>query len=247
MEIESDGEEYIYRKMPDLKLSTIEITDQDIQTQREQFLTDDRDFSLNELFKTNSSGFLHNEAVDHFLNSLSRREHGATALSVYGRLGEQLELPIKRHSVWWLNRVNSIKQLIKKLQAHPIFSQYEIINAAGGKSDNDLGDILFAKSKDDILSKIDKVNSGKLNKAGTITLTCRKFLTGVTIKPWDSILILNDIDSAESYFQAIFRVQSSWEDENTGEILKPTGWIFDFAISVVLELHTIMPMLLRIK
>ena len=231
LEIESDGEEYIYRKMPDLKLSTIEITDQDIQTQRESFLTDDRDFSLNELFKTSSSGFLHNEAVDHFLNSLSRREHGATALSVYGRLGEQLELPIKRHSVWWLNRVNSIKQLIKKLQVHPIFSQYEIINAAGEKFDNDLGDILFAKSKDDILSKIDKVNSGKLNKAGTITLTCRKFLTGVTIKPWDSILILNDIDSAESYFQAIFRVQSSWEDENTGEILKPTGWIFDFAIS----------------
>ena len=64
-EIEED-KEFIYRQMPDLRLSTIEITDQDIQTQREQFLTDDRDFSLNELFKANSSGFFHNEAVDHF-------------------------------------------------------------------------------------------------------------------------------------------------------------------------------------
>ena len=34
----------------------------------------------------------------------------------------------------------------------------------------------------------------------------------------------------ESYFQAILRVQSSWTDENTGRVLKPTGWVFDFAI-----------------
>ena len=92
------------------------------------------------------------------------------------------------------------------MKTHPIFSQYEIINAAGGKSEDDLDDHSFAKGTKDILSKIDKVNSEKINKAGTITLTCRKFLTGVTIKPWDSILILNDIGSAESYFQAIFRV-----------------------------------------
>ena len=222
---------YIYRQMPDLKLSTIQITDQDIQTQRERFLTDDRDFSLNELFKASNKGFIHDDAVGHFLSGLASRDYGATALSVYGKLGENLGLPQKRHSVWWLNRVVSIKQLIKKLKKHPIFSQYEIINAAGGKSGDDSDESIFAKGKDDILRKIEKINLGKINKAGTITLTCRKFLTGVTIKPWDSILILNDIESAESYFQAIFRVQSSWVGENTREILKPTGWVFDFAIS----------------
>ena len=223
----------IYRQMPDLDLSTIEITDRDIQTQREQFLTDDKDFSLNELFRATASGFVHNEAVDHFLNNLSNRSHDATALSVYGRLGEKLDLPAKRHSVWWLSRVMPIKQLIKKLKKHPIFSQYVIINAAGGRSDDDLDDesSSFAKGKEDILKKIENVNKGKINRAGTITLTCRKFLTGVTIKPWDSILILNDINSAESYFQAIFRIQSTWIDEDTQKILKPKGWIFDFAIS----------------
>ena len=234
-EVEDDPKNekpHIYRQMPDLDLSTIEITDKDIQTQREKFLTDDRDFSLNELFRANSKGFIHNDAVDHFLSNLSKREHNATALSVYGKLGEQLNLPEKRHSVWWLNRIVSIKQLIKKLKDHPIFSQYEIINAAGGYSDNDdLEGTLFAKGKDDILKKIEKVNSGKINKAGTITLTCKKFLTGVTIKPWDSILILNDIESAESYFQAIFRVQSAWIDESTQKVLKPKGWVFDFAVS----------------
>ncbi len=222
---------FIYRKMPDLNLSTIEITDKDINNQRENFMTDDRDFSLNELFKAAASGFAHNDAVDHFLENLCKREHGATALSVYGKLGDQLGLPVKRHSVWWLSRVQSIRQLIKKLKRHPVFSQYEIISAAGGKSDDDLPDDIFAKSKQDIINKINKVHSGKINKAGTITLTCRKFLTGVTIKEWDSILILNDIESAESYFQAIFRIQSSWFDEENQKTLKPAGHVFDFAVS----------------
>ena len=222
---------FIYRQMPDLHLSTIEITDQDIKEQREKFITDDRDFSLNELFKTKNKKFLHNLAVQHFLESLSKRDHKATSLSVYGKLGEQMELPAKRHSVWWLSRVDSIKELIKKLNHHPIFSKYEIINAAGGKSDDDLPDEIFAKSKKDIIDKIQKVNAGQINKAGTITLTCRKFLTGVTIKEWDSILILNDIESAESYFQAIFRIQSSWFNDQTQKVLKPKGYVFDFAIA----------------
>ena len=226
---------FIYRQMPDINLSTIEITDKDIQDQREKFLTDDRDFSLNELFKTKSSSFVHNDSVDHFLESLSKRDHGATALSVYGKLGDQLGMPNKTHSVWWLSRVQSVRLLIKKLKSHPIFSQYEIINAAGGKSGDDLSkedlsDETFAKNKNDIIKKIEKVNSGKINKKGTITLTCRKFLTGVTIKQWDSILILNDIQSAESYFQAIFRVQSAWFDKQKNRVLKPVGYVFDFAI-----------------
>ena len=234
-EIQDDPEgnkPFIYRQMPDLNLSTIQITDRDINNQRENFITDDKDFSLNELFKANDSGFIYEDSVDHFLESLSKREHGATSLSVYGKLGEKLGLPSERHSVWWLSRVQSIKELIKKLKRHHIFRQYEIINAAGGNSDNDdLPDDIFAKSKQDIIDKINKVHSGEKNKAGTITLTCRKFLTGVTIKEWDSILILNDIESAESYFQAIFRIQSSWFDEENQKILKPVGYIFDFAVS----------------
>ena len=237
-EIQSDPENnqpFIYRQMPDMNLFTIEITNQDIKDQREKFITDDKDFSLNELFKSKSSGFIWNDSVDHFLESLSKRDHGATSLSVYGKLGEQSGLPKKRHSVWWLNRVQSIRQLIKKLQRHPVFSQYEIINAAGGKagddlSNDDLSDEIFAKNKKDIINKIEKVNSNKINKIGTITLTCRRFLTGVTVKEWDSILILNDIQSAESYFQAVFRIQSAWFDKEQRKVLKPVGYIFDFAV-----------------
>ena len=75
-EIESgDENSFIYRKMPDLSISTIEITDKDIKEQKEKYIkTDDIDFSLNELFKAKSSGFVHKDAVDHFLNSLSKKE-----------------------------------------------------------------------------------------------------------------------------------------------------------------------------
>ena len=74
-EIQNDPEQKqpsIYKQMPNLNLSTIEITDKDIEDQREKFMTDDRDFSLNELFKANNSGFIHGDAVDHFLDSLSK-------------------------------------------------------------------------------------------------------------------------------------------------------------------------------
>ena len=50
-------------------------------------------------------------------------------------------------------------------------------------------------------------------------------------KQWDSILVLNDTRSAEAYFQAIFRVQSTWCNADTHEIYKQTGWVFDFFIS----------------
>ena len=241
-EIERGNESpFIYRQMPDLSISTIEITDKDIKEQKEKFIkADDMDFSLNELFKAKSSGFIHNDAVDHFLNSLSKKDYDATSLSVYGTLGDLLKLRSKRHSVWWLSHVKSIKQLIKKLKRHPIFGCYEIINASGGQSgddysDEDLSDEIFAKNKDDIIKKIDEVESEKINKAGTITLTCRRFLTGVTIEKWDSILILNDIESAESYFQAIFRIQSAWFDKEKQQVLKPIGHVFDFAISRCLK------------
>ncbi len=131
---------------------------------------------------------------------------------------------------------NTYTKSFKKLYQFKdcIFSQYEIINASGGKAGDDLSDEvlsdnIFAKNKQDIINKIKKVNNGKINKAGTITLTCRKFLTGVTIKQWNSILILNNTESAESYFQAIFRIQSAWYKNN--KVLKPTGFVFDFAIS----------------
>ena len=227
--------ERVYRLMPDLDISTIEITEDDLHEQRETFITDDLDFSLNELFKARKNGFHHEDAVSHFLDGLIKRDHGARAISVYGKLGDQLGLPPIRHSVWWLSRVDSVNALAAKLRKHPYFSRFEIISASGSEAENDDEDTVIAKDKAFIESKIKEVNSNP-EKLGTITLTVRRFLTGVTIKEWESILVLNDVKSAESYYQAIFRVQSAWVDRTNGRVLKPQSWVFDFAITRCLRL-----------
>ena len=190
---------------------------------------------MNELFKANKSDFIYSDAVEHFLDGLVKAGHDARAISVFGKLGTQLGAPPVRHSVWWLNRVDSISALVKKLKAHPYFSRFEIINASGcEKNDND-EDSVIARDKSVIEEKIWEVKDNP-NKLGTITLTCRRFLTGITIKEWDSILVLNDVKSAESYYQAIFRVQSAWVDKASRKVIKPCAWVFDFAISRCLRL-----------
>jgi hypothetical protein len=69
----------------------------------------------------------------------------------------------------------------------------------------------------------------------TITLTCGKLTTGVTVPQWSSILMLKNLDKPESYFQAAFRVQSSWSMRNPNgdnpheeEVFKPICFVFDF-------------------
>ena len=70
----------------------------------------------------------------------------------------------------------------------------------------------------------------------TITLSCGKLTTGVTVPQWSSILMLRNLKSPETYFQAAFRVQSPWsiknpngDNPNEEEILKPACFVFDFA------------------
>ncbi|MGI6755215.1 MAG: hypothetical protein ACOX4F_04275 [Atopobiaceae bacterium] len=65
----------------------------------------------------------------------------------------------------------------------------------------------------------------------TITLTCGKLTTGVTVKPWCGIFMLTNMKSPETYFQAAFRVQSPWTDQERcreTEIVKRECYVFDF-------------------
>jgi hypothetical protein len=73
-------------------------------------------------------------------------------------------------------------------------------------------------------------------KTKTITLSCGKLTTGVTVKPWTGIFMLRNSSSPETYFQAAFRVQSPWtiknpdgEHPNEEQIIKEECYIFDFA------------------
>jgi hypothetical protein len=81
-----------------------------------------------------------------------------------------------------------------------------------------------------------RVAIGSGHESKTITLSCGKLTTGVTVQQWSAILMLRNLKSPETYFQAAFRVQSSWsiknpegDDPNLEEVLKPVCFVFDFA------------------
>ena len=72
----------------------------------------------------------------------------------------------------------------------------------------------------------------------TITLSCGKLTTGVTVKPWTGIFMLRNLKSPETYFQAAFRVQSPWTvrtGSGTDQIMKYECYVFDFALDRALK------------
>jgi hypothetical protein len=72
----------------------------------------------------------------------------------------------------------------------------------------------------------------------TITLSCGKLTTGVTVRPWTGVFMLRNLKSPETYFQTAFRVQSPWEiTDNLGnkQIMKQECYVFDFSLDRALR------------
>ena len=136
-------------------------------------------------------------------------------------------LPYLQHSFWFLPNVAACQAMANLLaEKHNIFWQeYEVVVAAGASAGIGL----------DALPPVrNSIGSGFDTK--TITLSCGKLTTGVTVPQWSSILMLRNLKSPETYFQAAFRVQSPWsiknpegDDPSREEILKPVCFVFDFA------------------
>ena len=136
-------------------------------------------------------------------------------------------LPYLQHSFWFLPNVAACHAMANLLaEKHNTFwHEYEVVVAAGTSAGIGL----------DALPPVrEAIGSGFESK--TITLSCGKLTTGVTVPQWSSILMLRNLQSPETYFQAAFRVQSPWsvknpngDDPNEEEILKPVCFVFDFA------------------
>ena len=126
------------------------------------------------------------------------------------------------HTVWFLPTIASCHAMKAALESHPFFRDFLIHVAAGNSAK------MGAAAKDPVDAMLDK--AAALGKQ-TITLSCGKLMTGVTIPPWGSILILRSLKSPESYFQAAFRVQSPWAvkaADGTRTVKKSTCFVFDF-------------------
>lgn len=136
-------------------------------------------------------------------------------------------LPYLQHSFWFMPNVAACQAMANLLaERHNVFwHDYSVVMAAGTNAGIGLDALPPVRAA---------IGSGFETK--TITLSCGKLTTGVTVPQWSSILMLRNLKSPESYFQAAFRVQSPWsiknpngDNPNEEEILKPVCFVFDFA------------------
>ena len=126
-----------------------------------------------------------------------------------------------RHTLWMVPGVKEARALSAMLKAHPIFGQFDIVNVAG---DGDL-----EEENDDALNMVEKAMGDNPEETRTITLSCGKLTTGVTVKPWTAVMMLAGSYStdAKSYMQTIFRVQSPYTTLDGRR--KENCYVFDFA------------------
>ena len=138
-------------------------------------------------------------------------------------------LNVLSHTMWFMPSVASayaMRNLLRQRQ-NIFFHDYKINVAAGTKAGIGL----------DALPPVYKSMKNPL-ESKTITLSCGKLTTGVTIRPWTGIFMLRNLTSPETYFQAAFRVQSPWvvgSESGKSEIMKKECYVFDFALDRALK------------
>ena len=138
-------------------------------------------------------------------------------------------LSVLSHTLWYLPNVSSCDAMYNLLmqKQNTFYHDYKINNCSGTKAGVGL----------DAVKPV--INSmGNPLETKTITLTCGKLTTGVTVKPWTGVFMLRNMKSPETYFQAAFRVQSPWtikNDRSETEIMKQECYVFDFALDRALR------------
>lgn len=138
-------------------------------------------------------------------------------------------LNVLSHTFWFLPNVASCYAMYNLLQQkqNSFYHDYRINVCAGTKAGIGV----------DALEPVQKSMGDPLTTK-TITLSCGKLTTGVTVKPWTGIFMLRNLKSPETYFQAAFRVQSPWTvrtGSGTDQIMKYECYVFDFALDRALK------------
>lgn len=222
------GENNPYLSLPKMVMMTYQLPEK-IREVAEQ--GEFNEFDLNEFFRAEDDRFINEEYVQKWVDLI----HGAYAENIVSDLklsGEKPPMPFSdarlldylRHTYWFLPSVaacRAMARLLAKPTNRKFFERYRIIVAAGNEA---------GMGADAVLPVYEQMGNPQENC--TITLSCGKLSTGVTVKPWTGIFMLRNSSSPETYFQAAFRVQSPWTMRNEWDeevVLKPICYVFDFA------------------
>ena len=223
-----------YAALPEMRLLTYQMPDEIVSIARQGEFDE---FDLNAFFQASGTGknakFKYKDDVQKWLDIIrgSYLPSQIDAMKMGKRppfpYSDVRLLPYMQHSFWFLPNVASCHAMANLIaEKHNVFwHDYQVLTVAGTGAGIGL----------DALPPVRKaIGSGIDTK--TITLSCGKLTTGVTVPQWSSILMLRNLNSPETYFQAAFRVQSPWSIRNPNgdnpheeAILKPACFVFDFA------------------
>lgn len=231
---QNPGQRNPYGSLPQMRLLTYQMPDELLAVASGGEFDE---FDLNAFFEASGVGssaeFKHKSDVQKWLDIIrgGHTAHSTELLKAGSRppfpYSDVRLLPYLQHSFWFMPNVAACHAMANLLaeKQNTFWHGYEVIVAAGSSAGIGLEALPPVRRA---------IGSGF--KSQTITLSCGKLTTGVTVAQWSSILMLRNLKSPETYFQAAFRVQSPWsiknpngDNPNEEEILKPVCFVFDFA------------------
>lgn len=223
------GDSNPYEELPELRIYTYNLGD----LLHNNYLNfEDKAFNFSEFFRTwtgeyrldytnmpdtaNIGDFVHEQDIISFLNLMTNKDEKNN----YPFSSEEYRNLFK-HSLWMVPGVKEAKALKNLMLKHKVFGngQFDIINVAGNDDEEAIDALNSVKNA---IKKAEELDTY------TITLSCGKLTTGVTVKEWTAVFMLSGSSStsAANYLQTIFRVQSPC---NKNGMIKDTAYVFDFA------------------
>jgi len=181
-----------------------------------EYIDEDIAFNFREFFRTNENGnFIHERDVLAFLNLLSKNDK----YNCYPFSNDEYRKNF-RHTLWLVPGVKEAKALSSLLQKHEVFQHFHIVNVAGNGDEEE--------ESSDALQAVEKAIGPNPEETYTITLSCGRLTTGVSVKAWTAVLMLSGSfsTSASNYMQTIFRVQTP---ATINGRMKEECYVFDFA------------------
>ena len=210
-DIDHPGDHNPYAGLPRLNIYTY-----DLGRLMNEYADEDIAFNFREFFRTNDDGeFVHKAHVENFLNLLTKTDEESMYPFANKRYRE-----IFRHTLWMLPGVKAAKALSTMLKNHPVFGMFEIVNVAGDGDEEE--------ANEEALRKVEKAIGKDPDQTRTITLSCGRLTTGVSVKPWMGVFMLSGSfnTAASAYMQTIFRVQTP---ATINGRVKEDCYVFDFA------------------
>ena len=182
IEKDANWETDLYRWLPEMRFHTFEVSEE--AKKQTQCYSEEEGFTMTKMFGSDDGEtFIDDAAVKLFIDQ------------VFGIGVHKSQSPVRTHAVdhmlFVMPPVVRSAEAMSKLLKQRVGTEYTIINVAG-----------------DNVRDLNKVKGIILANAKTITVTCGRFNTGVTVPEWDMVCMMDDTRAPETYFQTIFRVQS---------------------------------------